>query len=71
MMIIAMNNEAKYSKRPWPNGCSLSAGLLAYLNPIKVTIAVKASNKLLKASAIIEMDKAMIPPNNFKEKGWC
>ena len=46
---------AIYSILPWPNGWSWSAGFPAILKPIRVTMEEPASERLLKASATIEI----------------
>ena len=57
----ATTKAAIYSILPCPNGCSLSAGLLAILTPIKLMIDEPASDKLLNASAITEILCIIIP----------
>ena len=54
-----------YSIRPWPKGCSASAGLFAILKPIIVIIEEAASDKLLNASAKIETELENKPTDNF------
>jgi len=52
---------ARYSKRPCPKGWWLSAGLLAGLKPSMLTMLLEASERLLTASATIEMDPTATP----------
>ena len=54
-----------YSILPCPNGCSLSAGILANLKPIMVITEEPASDKLLKASAVIAILAEINPTENF------
>ena len=54
-----------YSKRPCPNGWSESGLCPAILNPIRVMIEDPASDKLLKASAIIAIELLNKPTHNF------
>ena len=50
-----------YSILSWPYGCSLSAFLLAILNPNKLTIELPKSVILFNASEIIEIEFVKIP----------
>ena len=43
-----------YSARPWPYGCSLSGCLLATLKPNNEAILEPISDKLFRASALID-----------------
>ena len=54
-------NAAIYSIRPWPKGCSSSAGFSAIFTPTMLTMEEAASDKLLNASAITEILLAMSP----------
>ena len=54
-----------YSTLPCPKGCSLSAGVLESLKPISVTIDDPASERLLNASATIEIDAVNTPAANL------
>jgi len=69
MPTIKMINEtmsaAIYSKRPWPNGCSSSAGLSANLNPIRLIIDEPASDKLFAASTVMAILFVIVPVMNF------
>ena len=55
----------RYSMRAWPNGCSLSAGLPASLNPTSVTIEEPESVRLLTASAVMETLLNSVPTAIF------
>jgi hypothetical protein len=61
-------NPERYSILPWPNGCSLSAGFAANLNPSKVINEEAASERLLKASAVTEILLVIIPIINLTIK---
>ena len=49
--------EETYSIRAWPKGCSLSAGFAAILKLTKEIMEDPASDKLLRASATIAIEK--------------
>ena len=55
-----------YSILPWPNGWSLSTGLLAIFAPITVTMLEEASDRLLAASAVIDTEWLTVPQINFR-----
>ena len=57
-----------YSILPCPKGCSASAGLSESLNPTIVIIEEPASDKLLKASAIIAILEVISPTESFIRK---
>ena len=54
-----------YSMRPCPKGCSGSGLRPARRNPSSVTSEEPASDKLLKASAVMAMDPLTDPAKNF------
>ena len=58
-------SEEMYSYLPWPKGCSLSGGLRENLNAIKFIIDEAESDRLLKASAVIETLFKINPIINF------
>lgn len=55
----------RYSIRPWPKGCSLSAGLFESLKPKIVIKEEAASERLLKASAMIAILETITPTESF------
>ena len=57
-----------YSILPCPYGWSLSASLYAILKPISDTSDEPASERLLNASAVIEIAPEMVPAMNFPVK---
>ena len=61
----AITKLTTYSTRPCPNGCSLSAGLLAIRYPNTVTKHVITSDRLLKPSDMIETEPVIKPIVNF------
>ena len=61
-------NAEIYSIRPWPKGCSSSAGLLAILTPTKLMSEEPASDRLLNASAITDTLCTVNPTINFTIK---
>ena len=54
-----------YSSLPWPNGCSLSTGLLASFVPAIVTEFDAISDKLFNASAVTEIEPERLPTINL------
>ena len=54
-------SPARYSIRPCPNGCPGSGFLDASLKPISDMIDEPASERLLNASAIIDIDALSTP----------
>ena len=54
-----------YSMRPWPKGCSGSGLRPARRKPSSVTSEEPASDRLLKASAVMAMDPLTEPAKNF------
>ena len=56
MMTMATISPATYSACPCPNGCSLSALRPAILKPSSVMTDEPASERLLKASAVMAME---------------
>ena len=54
-----------YSMRPWPKGWWLSGFWAASLKPRRVTTEEPASERLLKASAVMAMDPLRSPARNF------
>ena len=50
-----------YSTRPCPKGCSSSASCPESLKPTRVTMDEPTSDRLFKASAIIEMEPVIKP----------
>ena len=65
MIIMETRKPATYSIRPWPKGCSLSGFLPANWNPTKVIREEPASDRLLKASAMIATEPDSIPARNL------
>ena len=61
MMTMATINPATYSACPWPKGCSLSALRPAILKPSSVMTDEPASERLLKASAVMAMEFERMP----------
>ena len=61
MMTMATISPATYSACPWPNGCSLSALRPAILKPSSVMTDEPASERLLKASAVMAMEWVSSP----------
>ena len=59
------SSPVRYSILPWPKGCSVSGFCPAILNPISVSREEPASERLLKASAVMAMDLLMDPARNF------
>ena len=55
-----------YSIRPWPKGCSGSAGRLAIFSPAMVTTEEPVSDRLLKASAIMDTLPDKRPASSLK-----
>ena len=68
IIIRETTNPATYSYLPWPKGCSSSGGLSAKWKPKSVATEEAASDKLFKASAIIDTEDVIIPANNFTQK---
>ena len=68
IMAIATASPDRYSILPWPNGCSLSGFCPESLKPIRVTIDEPASDRLLKASAVMATDEVRMPAKNFSAK---
>ena len=60
-MIALIIRPVRYSIRPWPKGWSLSGFLEASKKPSKVMTEEPASDKLLKASAIIATEPEIKP----------
>ena len=58
-------SAAMYSILPWPNGCSLSAGLFAIFTPTKLITDDAASERLLNASAMIASECMPTPISSF------
>ena len=54
-----------YSMRPCPKGCWSSAGRPAILNPTTVTMDEPASERLLKASAVMAIEFESVPARNL------
>ena len=59
------SSPARYSMRPWPKGWPSSAFCPASLKPTRVTTDEPASDRLLKASAVMEMEPVISPANSF------
>ena len=59
---------AIYSILPCPKGCSASGFFPAILKPIMEIIEEPASERLLKASAVIATDFAINPAKSFPQK---
>ena len=57
-----------YSIRPWPKGWSRSGRWAASLNPSRVTTEAPASERLLKASAVMAMEPLMRPARHLPAK---
>ena len=57
-----------YSMRPWPNGCSGSGFWLDRRKPISVMMDEPASDRLLKASANMEIAPDKSPAVSFPAK---
>ena len=64
-MAPATMRPEMYSMRPWPKGWSSSAFLAAIWKPTRVTTEEPASERLLKASAVMAMDPVSRPARNF------
>ena len=62
---MATARPDKYSMRPWPKGWSGSGFCPASLNPRMVTRLEPASDRLLKASAVMAMEPLMVPAKNL------
>ena len=63
-MMNEMMSADTYSKRAYPKGCSLSAGLLETLNPKRVMPDEIASDKTLIASDINAIEPLIKPMAN-------
>ena len=57
-----------YSSRPWPKGCSGSGFCPASLKPSSVTMLAPASERLLKASAVMAMEPESVPASSLSAK---
>ena len=64
-IIRLTSSPARYSARPWPKGCPSSAFCPASLNPTRVTTDEPASDRLLKASAVMAMEPVTTPAKNL------
>jgi subfamily B ATP-binding cassette protein MsbA len=64
----ATTSPETYSILPCPNGCSVSGFAPASLKPSSVTIEEPASERLLKASAVIAMELLKVPARNLPIK---
>ena len=62
---MAIINVAIYSTRPWPYGCSESAGFSASWNPQITTPEDITSERVWIASAMTLTDPIIIPIINF------
>ena len=54
-----------YSSRPWPKGCWGSGFFPARRKPSRVTTEDPASDRLLKASAVMATEPLRVPAKNF------
>ena len=54
-----------YSSRPWPKGCPASGFFPASRKPSSVTTEEPASERLLKASAVMAMEPLRVPATSF------
>ena len=54
-----------YSNLPCPKGCFVSGFIPANLNPMRVMSDEPASERLLKASAVIAMEPASVPARSL------
>lgn len=61
IITMATIKPEMYSIRPWPNGWSLSGSAPANLKPRRVIREEPASDRLLKASAITEIEPLIAP----------
>ena len=57
-----------YSMRPCPKGCSVSGFCPESLKPTRVITEEPASDKLLKASAVMVIEPLRIPASHFPIK---
>ncbi len=64
-IIRLTSSPARYSARPWPKGCPSSAFCPASLKPTRVTTDEPASDRLLKASAVMAMEPVTTPAKNL------
>ena len=55
----------RYSTRPKPNGCSRSGLRAASLKPRSVITELPASDRLLKASAVIAIEPLSVPASSL------
>ena len=67
-MATDTNSPDKYSIRPWPKGWWGSGFCPAIWKPTKVMREEPASDKLLKASAVMAMELLRKPARNFPAK---
>ena len=58
----------RYSIRPWPKGWWVSGFCPASWKPSSVTTEDPASERLLKASAVMAMEPERVPAKNFPAK---
>ena len=61
-------SPARYSARPCPNGCSGSGFFPAMAKPSSVITDEPASERLLKASAVMATEPEMLPAKYFPAK---
>ena len=57
-----------YSNLPWPKGWCRSGAWAASLKPSRVTTELPASDRLLKASAVMAMEPLTTPARAFPAK---
>ena len=62
---MATTRPERYSIRPWPKGWSGSGFCPASLKPRMVTRLESASDRVLKASAVMAIEPLMVPAKNL------
>ena len=68
MMTMDTTRPETYSSRPWPKGWSRSGSLAARWKPRSVTTEDPASERLLKASAVMAMEALRNPARSLQAK---
>lgn len=64
-MRMPTKSDIKLSLRPWPKGCSLSAGFWLTLDPTRAIKDTTVSERLLKPSLIIAEELLANPVTSF------
>lgn len=64
-MTSETSSPVRYSSRPWPKGWPSSAFWPASLKPTSVTTDEPASDKLLNASAVMEIEAESTPAQSL------